>query len=221
MVDAERYTVHTEADHQGTPHILNQSYLLLPQATGTRRNHDRRMQRAARHTEWGGSEDEHVAQITRALNDPEAKELLLAYKADRQDTPALQTYRMDCLHCAPLRKLARHVKRVYHFDKFLVRKRSPEQDSLADRLQPKPIMVPHLDDTIKMGHEPAHKTYTLTKGTPIHVGLEDRRDTLQPRLSKTTVVPTKTRHKNTRRIHETNQRAPMRRRLHHSMQGPT
>ena len=83
MAEAERYTVHTEADHQGNPDIRNKTYLLLPQATGTRRNHDRRMQRAAIQTEWGGSEDERVDQILRALGDPGAKELILAYEADR------------------------------------------------------------------------------------------------------------------------------------------
>ena len=64
----------------------------------------------------------------------------------------------------------------------------PEQDSLVDHLPPKPIMVLHLDNTIKMGHEPAHKTCALTKGTPIQVRLEDRTDTLQQELAKTTVV---------------------------------
>ena len=157
MAEAERYTVHTEADHQGNPDIRSKTYLLLPQATGTRRNHDRRMQRAAIQTEWGGSEDERVDQILRALSDPGAKELILAYEADRQDTTALQTYRMDCLHRAPLRKLARYVRGVYQFDKFPVRKWSPEQETLVDHLQPKPIMVLHLDNTIKMGHEPHTK----------------------------------------------------------------
>ena len=174
MAEAQRYTVYTEADHQGNPDIRNKTYLLLPQATGTRRNHDRRMQRAAIQTEWGGSEDERVHQVLRALGDPGAKELVLAYEADRQDTIALQTYRMDCLHRAPLRKLARYVRGVYQFDKFPVRKWSPKHDTLVDHLQPKPIMVLHLDNTIKMGHEPTHKTYALTKGTPIQVGLEDR-----------------------------------------------
>ena len=41
MADAERYTIHTEADHQGARDIQNQLYLLLPQAIGTRKNHDR------------------------------------------------------------------------------------------------------------------------------------------------------------------------------------
>ena len=169
MAEAQRYTVHTEADHQGNPDMRNKTYQLLPQATWTRRNHDRRMQRAAIQTEWGGSEDERVDQILRALSDSGAKELIVAYEADRQDTRALQTYRMDCLHRAPLRKLARYVRGVYQFDKFPVRKWSPEQDTLVDHLQPKPIMVLHLANTIKMGHEPAHKTYDLTKGTPIRV----------------------------------------------------
>ena len=71
--------------------IRNKTYLLLPQATGTRRNHERRMQRAAIQTEWGGSEDERVDQVLRALGDPGAKELILAYEADRQDITALQT----------------------------------------------------------------------------------------------------------------------------------
>ena len=68
MADEERYTIRTEADQQRAPDIRNRSYLLLPQATGTLRNHDRRMQRAAIQTEWGGSEDERVDQILRALN---------------------------------------------------------------------------------------------------------------------------------------------------------
>ena len=49
-------------------------------------------------------------------------------------------------------------------------------------------MALDLDTTIKMGHEPTHKTYALTKGTPIQVGLEDRTDTLQPEPAKNTVV---------------------------------
>ena len=167
MAEGERYTVHTEGDHQGTPGIGNTTYLLLPQATRTRRHHDGWMQRAAIQTECRGSEDERVHQILRALSDLGAKELLLAYEADRQDTTALQTYRMDCLHCAPLRKLARYVRRVYQFDKFPIRKWSREQDRLVDQLHPKAIMVLHLDNTIQMGHEPARKTYALTKGTPI------------------------------------------------------
>ena len=69
-----------------------------------------------------------------------------------------------------------------------VRKWSPELETLVDHLQPKPIMLLHLDNTITMGQEPAHKTYVLTKGTPIQVGLEDRTDTLQPEPVKTTVV---------------------------------
>ena len=187
-LQAERYTIHTEADHQGAPDIRIKAYLLFPQATGTRRNHDRRMQRAAIPSKWGGSEDERVAQILRALNDPGANELLVAYEADRKDTTALQTYGMDCLRRAPLRKLARHVKGLYQFDKFHVRKWFPEPDSLVDHLQPKSIIVLDLDNTIKMGHEPTHKTYALTKGTPRQVGLEDRTDTLQPEPAKTTVV---------------------------------
>ena len=93
--------------------------------------------------------------------------MILAYEADRQDTTTLHTYRMDCLHRAPLRKLARYVRGVYQFDKFPVRKWSPEEETLVDHVQAEPIMVFHLDNTIKMGHEPAHKTYALTKGTPI------------------------------------------------------
>ena len=41
MVEAERYRAHTEADHQWTPDIRSKSYLLLPQAIGSRRNHER------------------------------------------------------------------------------------------------------------------------------------------------------------------------------------
>ena len=47
MADAQKYTVYTEANHQGDPDFWNQSFLLLPQSTGTHRNHERRMQRAA------------------------------------------------------------------------------------------------------------------------------------------------------------------------------
>ena len=188
MAEAQRFTVYTEADHQGNPDIRNKTYLLLPDATGTRRNHDRPMQRAAIQTEWGGSEDERVHQILPALSDRGAKEQILAYEADRQDSTALQTYRMDCLHRAPLWKLARYVRGVYQFDEFPARKWSPERNTLVYHLQPTPIMVLHPDNTNKMGHEPAHQTYTLTKGTPIQVGLEDRKDTLQPDSPKTTVV---------------------------------
>ena len=125
MAGAQRYTVHTEADHQGTPDIRNKTYLLLLQAAGTRRNHDQRMQRATIHIEWGGSEDKRVDQNVRTLSDPGAKERLLAYEADRQDTTALETYRMGCLHRAPLRKLARYIIGVYQVDKLPVRKSSP------------------------------------------------------------------------------------------------
>ena len=127
-------------------------------------------------------------EIHRAMNDPRAKEVLLAYDADRQDTTALQTYRMHCLHRALLRKLVPYEKGVYPFDKFPIREWSLEQDTLVDHLQPKPLMVVYLDNTIKMGHEPTHKTYALTKGTPIHVGLDDRTDTLQHEPAKTMVV---------------------------------
>ena len=95
MAEAQWYTAHTEADHHGKPNIRNKTCLLLPQATGTRRNHDRQMQRAPIQTEWGGSEDQRVDQVLQALGDPGAKELILAYEADQQDTAALQTYRMD------------------------------------------------------------------------------------------------------------------------------
>ena len=92
-------------------------------------------------------------QILRALNEPGAKKLLLSYEEDRQDITALQTYRMDYLHRAPLRKLARYLKGVYQFDKFPVRKWFPEQDKLVEHLRRRPIMALHLDNTIKMGHD--------------------------------------------------------------------
>ena len=38
-----------------------------------------------------------------------------------------------------------------NFDKFPVRKWSPEHDTLVDHLQPKPIMALHVNNTIKMG----------------------------------------------------------------------
>ena len=88
----------------------------------------------------------------------------------------------------PCANRPRYVRGAYQFDKFPVRKWSPEHETLVDHLQPKPIMALHLDNTIKMGHEPTHKTYALTKGTPIQVGLEDRTDTLQPEPAKTTIV---------------------------------
>ena len=91
---------------------------------------------------------------------------------------------MHCLHRAPLRKLARYVRGVYQFDKFLVCKWSPDQDSLVDHLQPNPIMVLHLDNTIKMGHELAHKTYAHTKGTPIRVELEGQHGYTTTRTSQ-------------------------------------
>ena len=31
-------------------------------------------------------------------------------------------------------------------------------------------MALHLDNTTKLGHEPTHKTYTLSNGTPLKVG---------------------------------------------------
>ena len=107
------------------------------------------------------------------MNELGAREMLMAYEADRRDPTALQTYRMDCLHRAPLRKLARYVKGAYQFDKFPVKKWSVEHDRLENHLQPRPIMALHLDNTIRQGHEPAHKTYALSKGTPLQVGLED------------------------------------------------
>ena len=157
LANTKRYTTHIKAHHQGAPDIRNRSYLLLPQATGTRQNQDRRMHGAAIQTECGGSEDERVDEILRALTNLRAKELLLAYEADRQDTRALQTYRMDCLHRAPLRKLARCVKGVYQCDQFPVRKWSREQDKVVEHLQARRIMALHLDNTIKMGHDPHTK----------------------------------------------------------------
>ena len=59
------------------------------------------------HTDWGGSEDKGVDHILRALTEPSAKELLVAYEGDGQDPTALRTFRMDCLHKAPLRKMAK------------------------------------------------------------------------------------------------------------------
>ena len=136
--DAAHCTVHTEADHQGTPDIYNQSYLLLLQSTGTQRNHERRTQRAAIQTEWGSSEHEFVEQIYRALSQPCAPELLVAYEADRQDLTALQTYRMDCHHRAPLRKPSRYVREVSQFDKFPVHKWLAEHERLVSHVQPFP-----------------------------------------------------------------------------------
>ena len=49
-------------------------------------------------------------------------------------------------------------------------------------------MVLHLDNTIKQGHGPAHKTYALSKGSPIRVGVEDRNDVLKPHPAKTIVA---------------------------------
>ena len=146
------------------------------------------MQRAAIQTEWGSSEDERVEQILRALSEPGARELMVAYEADRQDPTALQTYRMDCLHRAPLRKLSPYVRGVYQFDKFPLHKWSAEHEKLMSHLQPKAIMALHLDNTIKQGHEPTHGAYALSKGTPIHIDVENRNDTLEPKPVKTMVV---------------------------------
>ena len=85
------------------------------------------------------------------MNEPGAREMLIAYEADRRDPTALQTYRMDCLHRAPLRKLARYVKGAYHFDQFPVKRRSFEHDRLENHLKPRPIMALHLDHTIRSG----------------------------------------------------------------------
>ena len=41
MACTTKYTVHTKADHQGSPDIRNRSFLLLPHTTGTQRWHDR------------------------------------------------------------------------------------------------------------------------------------------------------------------------------------
>ena len=60
MADTAPYTVHSEAEHRGTPGIRNRSYVLLPQSTGTQRNHERWVQRAAKQTEWGSNEDKRV-----------------------------------------------------------------------------------------------------------------------------------------------------------------
>ena len=103
----------------GYPNLLWHS---APPVNGTQRNHERRMQRAAIQTEWGGSEDEQVEQNLRAPNEPRARELLVAHEADRHNPTTLQTYRMDCLHGAPLRKLSRYTRGVYQFDKFPVNK---------------------------------------------------------------------------------------------------
>ena len=84
------------------------------------------------------------------------------------------------LHRAPLRKLSRCVRRVYQFDKYPVRKWSVEKERLNDHLQPRPIMALQVDNTIKIGHEPTHKTYALTNGTPLKMGLETRNDALEP-----------------------------------------
>ena len=71
------------------------------------------------HTKWGGTEDERVEQILCALSELGARELLVAYEANNRKEPTTpHTYRMDCLHMVPLRKLARCIRGVYRFDKF-------------------------------------------------------------------------------------------------------
>ena len=83
------YTIQTEANHQGNPNISNLRDLVLLHSTGTRRNHDRLMRSAAIQTKWGGSEDERVAQIVCLLPKPGAKELVVAYEANRPHRMAL------------------------------------------------------------------------------------------------------------------------------------
>ena len=84
--------------------------------------------------------------------------------------------------------MSRYVRGVYQFHKFPVHKWSGEHERLMSHLQPRPIMPPHLDNTIKQGHEPTHRAYALPKGTPIHIGLENRNDTLEPEPAKIMVV---------------------------------
>ena len=95
---------------------------------------------------------------------------------------------MDCLHRAPLQILSRYVRSVYQFDQFPVCKWSMEKERRDDHLQPRPIMALHPGNTIKIGREPTHKTYPLTKGTPLKVGLENRSDVLEPKLAQAMVV---------------------------------
>ena len=121
------------------------------------------------------------------MNEPGAREMLIAYEADIRDPTALQKYKMDCRHRAPLRKLARYVKGAHQFAKIPVKKWSVEHDRLENHLQPRPIMALHLDNTIRQGHEPAHNTCALSKGTPLRVGLEDRTDILEPEPATTMV----------------------------------
>ena len=95
---------------------------------------------------------------------------------------------MDCLHRAPLQTLLRYICGVYQLDKFTVRKWSAGHEKLMSHLQPKPIIALHLDNTINQGPKPTHRPYVLSKGTPIHIGLEARNDTLEPEPAKTMVV---------------------------------
>ena len=146
------------------------------------------MQRAAIQTEWGGSANERVKQILCALNEPRARELLVAYEADKQDPTLLQTYCMDCLRSAPLQKLSQYVCGVYQCDKFPINKWSAEHNQPKNHLEPTPIMALHLDNTIKQGHEPTHEAFALSKGMLIQGGLENPKNTLEPEPAKTMVL---------------------------------
>ena len=98
---------------------------------------------------------------------------------------------MDCLHRAPLWKLARYVRGVYQFDKYRVTKWAAKNDQLKRHpptTEPRPIMALHSDNAIKQGHEPAHRAFTLSNGSPIQLGLEKCTDTLEPESTKTMVV---------------------------------
>ena len=49
-------------------------------------------------------------------------------------------------------------------------------------------MALHLGNPIKQGHEPTHRAFTQSKGTPIQVGLKNRNETLELEPAKTMVV---------------------------------
>ena len=157
MAEAERYTVHTEADHQGNPDIRKKTYLLLPQATGTRRNHDRRLQRAPIQTECRGREDERVDQIVRALSDPGGqgtdpgiRSRPIGYHSTANLLHGLPPW-CSATEASPLHKRSIPIPQIPGM------KWSPEHETLVDHLQPKPIMVLHLDNTITCPHtKPTH-----------------------------------------------------------------
>ena len=57
ITDTEHYTLHSEVTTRGTRTSATAPTSYFPAQTNAQLNHERRMQRAAIQTEWGGSED--------------------------------------------------------------------------------------------------------------------------------------------------------------------